>query len=148
MELEVEKDRAERESESSDDRICCGAEDRALVDNWETMEPELETDDNNPEPESEMPGDGVCRQVRKSSEDSEASISESESNSDKWETDWEYSGYEVYYRVEYGALLDSCFRSQKWLSMETAVEYKVQKVEGLPPSQVEIISWMQSGSPK
>jgi len=36
------------------------------------MEPELETDDDNPEPESEMPRDGVCRQVRKSSEDSEA----------------------------------------------------------------------------
>jgi len=47
------------------------------------MEPELETDDDNPEPESEMPGGGVCRQVRKSSKDSEASISELESDIDE-----------------------------------------------------------------
>ena len=46
------------------------------------MEPESETDDDNPEPESEMPGDGVCRQVRNPSEESEASISELESASD------------------------------------------------------------------
>jgi len=95
MEPEVEKDRAERELESSNDGICCRAEDGALVDDWETMEPESETDDDNPEPESEMPGDGVCRQVRNPSEESEAFISEPESASDNWETDWEHSGYEV-----------------------------------------------------
>jgi len=32
MEPEVEKDRAERESESFDDGICCRAENEALVD--------------------------------------------------------------------------------------------------------------------
>jgi len=79
-EPEVEKDRAERESESSDDGICCGAKDGALVDDSETMEPESETDDNNSERESEMPGDGVCHQVGNSSEDSKAFISESESD--------------------------------------------------------------------
>ena len=47
------------------------------------MEPELETDNDNLEPESEMPGDGVCRQVRNSSEDSEASILELESDIDE-----------------------------------------------------------------
>jgi len=46
------------------------------------MEPESETDDDNSEPESEMPGDGVCCQVENSSEDSEAFILESESVSD------------------------------------------------------------------
>jgi len=51
------------------------------------MEPELETDDDNPERESEMPGDGVCRQVGNSSEDSEASISESELDIGKRGTD-------------------------------------------------------------
>jgi len=44
------------------------------------MEPESETDDNNPEQESEMPGDGVYRQVGNPSEESEASISEPESD--------------------------------------------------------------------
>ena len=39
------------------------------------MEPESDTDDDNLEPESDMPGDGVCRQLENSSEDSEASIS-------------------------------------------------------------------------
>jgi len=47
------------------------------------MEPESETDNDNPEQESEMPGDGVCRQMGNSSEDSEASISEAESDIDK-----------------------------------------------------------------
>jgi len=35
-ELEVEKDRTESESESSNDGICCGAENRALVEDLET----------------------------------------------------------------------------------------------------------------
>jgi len=47
------------------------------------MEPESETDDDNLEPESEMPGEGVCRQVGNSSEDSEASIAEVEPDIDK-----------------------------------------------------------------
>jgi len=46
------------------------------------MEPESETDDDNPESESEMPGDRMCHQVRNPSEESEASISELESASD------------------------------------------------------------------
>jgi len=62
MEPEIEKDRIESESESSDDRICCGVENRTLED-LETIEPESETDDDNPELESEMSRDGVCRQV-------------------------------------------------------------------------------------
>ena len=45
MEPEIEKDRIESESESSNDGICCTAENRALVDDLETMKPELETDD-------------------------------------------------------------------------------------------------------
>jgi len=63
MEPEIEKDRIESESESSNDGIYCTAENRALVDNLETMKPELETDDNNPESESEMSRDEVCCQV-------------------------------------------------------------------------------------
>ena len=63
MEPEIEKDRTESESESSNDGICCAAENRALVDDLETMKPELETDDNNPESESEMSRDEVCCQV-------------------------------------------------------------------------------------
>jgi len=47
------------------------------------MEPESDTDDDNLEPESDMPGDRVCCQLGNSSEDSEASISEPESASDK-----------------------------------------------------------------
>jgi len=62
MEPEVKKDRTESESESSNDRICCGAENRTLED-LETIEPESETDDDNPESESEMSGGGVYRQV-------------------------------------------------------------------------------------
>jgi len=62
MEPEVRQDRTESESESSDDGICCGAENRILED-LETIEPELEIDDNNPESESEISGDGVCCQV-------------------------------------------------------------------------------------
>jgi len=53
------------------------------VNDSETMEPESETDDDNLERESEMPGDGVCHQVGNSSEDSEASISEAEPDIDK-----------------------------------------------------------------
>jgi len=62
MEPEVKKDRTESESESSDNGICCGAENRTLED-LETIEPESETDDDNPESESEMSGGGVYRQV-------------------------------------------------------------------------------------
>jgi len=62
MEPEIEKDRTESESESSDDGICCGAENRILED-LETIEPESETDNDNPESESEMSGGRVCRQV-------------------------------------------------------------------------------------
>ena len=60
-EPEVEKDRTE--SESSDDGICYGAENRALVEDLETIEPESETDDDNPESELEMSGGRVCCQV-------------------------------------------------------------------------------------
>jgi len=63
MEPEVEKDRTESESESSDDGICCGVENRALAEDLETIEPESETDDDNLELESEMSGGGVRRQV-------------------------------------------------------------------------------------
>ena len=52
-EPEVKKDRIEAESESPDDRICCRAENRALVNDLETMEPESETDKDNSEMESE-----------------------------------------------------------------------------------------------
>jgi len=44
MEPEVKKDRTESESESSNDGICCGVENRALVEDLETIEPESETD--------------------------------------------------------------------------------------------------------
>ena len=57
-ELEVES-----ESESSNDGIRCRAENRTLVEDLETIEPESETDDDNLESESEMSGGGVCRQV-------------------------------------------------------------------------------------
>jgi len=117
----------------------------ALVNDWETMELELETDDDNPESELGMSGDRVCRRVENLSEDSKASILESESDSNKLDPDFEYSGYEERCGVECKALLDSCFHFQKWLLMEMTVEYSVWKVEGL---QVEIIFWMQSGSPK
>jgi len=63
-EPEIEKDRTESESESSDHGICCGVENRALVDDLETMKPESETDNDNPESESARSGDGVCHQVR------------------------------------------------------------------------------------
>ena len=63
MEPEVKEERTESESESSEDRICCGVENRTLVEDLETIELESETDDDNPESESEMSGDGVCRQV-------------------------------------------------------------------------------------
>jgi len=63
MEPEVEKDRTESESESSDNRICCRAGNGALVEDLETMEPKLEIDDNNLESESEMSRGGVCCQV-------------------------------------------------------------------------------------
>ena len=42
MEPEVEEERTESESESSEDRICCGAENRTLVEDLETIEPESE----------------------------------------------------------------------------------------------------------
>jgi len=61
LEPEVEDDRTESESESSDDGICCEAENGALVGDLETMEPESETDNDNSESESERSGDGVCR---------------------------------------------------------------------------------------
>jgi len=47
------------------------------------MGPESETDDDNLEQESEMPGDRVYHQVGNSSEDSKASILEPESDIDK-----------------------------------------------------------------
>jgi len=94
-EPEVEEDQTESESEGSDNRICCRAENRALVDNSEIMEPESKTDDDNPESESETSGDRVCHQVRNSSEDSEASISELESASDKLDLDFEHFEYKV-----------------------------------------------------
>jgi len=62
MEPEVEKDRTESESGSSDDGTCCGAENRILED-LETIEPESETDDDNLESESEMSRGGACHQV-------------------------------------------------------------------------------------
>jgi len=58
-ELEVEKDRTESESESSNNRVCCGAENRALVGDLETMEPESETDNNNLETKSKRSRNGV-----------------------------------------------------------------------------------------
>ena len=61
MEPEIEEERTESESESSEDEICCGVENRALAEDLETIEPESETDDDNLE--SEMSGGGVCRQV-------------------------------------------------------------------------------------
>jgi len=62
-EPEIEKDRTESESASSDDGICCRVENRALVEDLETIEPESETDDDNPESESEMSRGGVCHQL-------------------------------------------------------------------------------------
>jgi len=53
----------ESESESSNDGICCGAGNGALVEDLKTMEPELKTDDDNLETESERSKDGVCHQV-------------------------------------------------------------------------------------
>jgi len=111
------------------------------------MKPELETDGNNSETVSERSRDKVCRWVENLSKDFDASTSKPELGNDNLEIDSEYSRYNKYYKVEYEALLDSCFRFQKWLSIETAVEYRVWKVEDLPPSWVEIISWIQSGSP-
>ena len=111
------------------------------------MKPELETDGNNSETVSERSGDKVCRWVENLSKDFDASTSKPELGNDNLEIDSEYSRYNKCYKVEYEALLDSCFRFQKWLSIETAVEYRVWKVEDLPPSWVEIISWIQSGSP-
>jgi len=61
MEPEVEKERIESESESSNDGICCGVGNGALVEDLKTMEPESETDDDNPETESERSRDRVCR---------------------------------------------------------------------------------------
>jgi len=61
LELEVKKDRTEAESESSDNRICCRAENRILVGDSETMKPELKTDGDNLEIELERSGDRVCR---------------------------------------------------------------------------------------
>jgi len=58
-EPEVENDGTEAESKSSDDRICCGTRNGALVDDLETMEPESEPDDNNSETESERSRNGV-----------------------------------------------------------------------------------------
>ena len=63
MEPEVEEERTESESESSEDGICCGVENRALAEDLETIEPESETDNDNPESELEMSGGRVCRQV-------------------------------------------------------------------------------------
>jgi len=60
------------------------------------MEPESETDDDNPELESKMSRDSVCCQAGNLSEDSEAPISESESDSDKLDTDFEHSRYNEY----------------------------------------------------
>ena len=107
--LEVENDRTEAESESSDDRICCGAGNGALVEDSETMEPELETDDNNLGSESEISEDGVCCLVKSLPEDSEASTLEPGSDNDTLETDSEYSGCKECCR----ALLNSRFHSQK-----------------------------------
>jgi len=63
MEPEVEKDRTESESESSDNGICCRVGNGVLVEDLETIEPELETDDDNLDSESEMSGGRVYRQV-------------------------------------------------------------------------------------
>jgi len=104
------------------------------------MEPEPETEDNNSKTESERSGNKVCWWVGNLSQDSKASTSKPGSDSDKLETDSEYSGYKEHCRVEYKALFNSCFCSQKWLLIEMAVEYRVWKVEGLPLSQVKIIS--------
>ena len=41
MEPEVEEERTESESESSEDGICCEAENRALAEDLETIEPFL-----------------------------------------------------------------------------------------------------------
>jgi len=61
MEPEVKKDRTESESESSNNGICCRAEESTLVEDLETIELESETDNDNPESESEMSGGRVYR---------------------------------------------------------------------------------------
>jgi len=108
-EPEVKDDRTEAESESSNNRICCGAGNRALVGDSETIEPELETDDNNSESESERSRDGVCCLVESLPEDSKASTSEPGSDNNTLETDSEYSRCKEHCR----ALSDLCFCSQK-----------------------------------
>ena len=113
MEPEVKKDKTEAESESSNDEICCRAENGALVNNLETMELELETDNDNSKTESERSGERVYCRAGNLSEDSEAPILALESDSDKLDTDFEHSGYKECYGAECGALLDSCFCSQK-----------------------------------
>jgi len=138
--LEVEKDKTKAESESFNDGICYWLGNRILVRDLETMEPEPETEDNNSKTESERSGNKVCWWVGNLSQDSKASTSKPGSDSDKLETDSEYSRYKEYCRVKYKALFNSCFCSQKWLLIEMAVEYRVWKVEGLPLSQVKIIS--------
>jgi len=57
---EGENDRTESKSESSDDKICCGAGNGVLVEDLETMEPESEIDDDNSETKSERSKDRVC----------------------------------------------------------------------------------------
>ena len=110
-EPEVKDNREEVESESSNNGICCGAGNRAPVDDSETMEPESET--NNNDSESERSGNGVCRRAENSSEDSEALILELGSDNDKLETDSGHSRYKKHCEVEYGVFSDSCFHSQK-----------------------------------
>jgi len=90
-----------------------GVGNRVLVD-VETIEPESETNNNNNlETKSERSRDGVCRQVGNLSEDSEAPTLELESDNDKLETDSEDSRDTGHCGVEYGALLDLHFCSQK-----------------------------------
>jgi len=113
LEPEVEKDRTEAESESSNNEICCRTENRVLVDDLKTIQPESETDDDSSETKSERSREGVCCQVGNSLEDSEAPISASESNSDKLDIDFEHSRYKECYRVKYRVLLDLYFCSQK-----------------------------------
>jgi len=74
LEPEVEKHKTEAKSESSNNKICCRAENRALVDDLETIEPESETDNDSSETELERFGEKVCCQAENLSEDSKAPI--------------------------------------------------------------------------
>ena len=146
-EPDIENNRTKAGSKSSNNGICYGPRNKILVRDLKTMEPESGTNNDNLETESKRSRDGVCWWLENFSEDSEALLLKPELDNNNLETDLEYSGYKEHCRVEYGALLDLRFCSQNWLSTETVVEYRVWKVEGLPPSWVEITSWIRSGSP-